>query len=134
MATLAAVAASVSLGEFAVPLGDVLASLAGAGEKASNYIVLELRLPRALTGLLAGAAFGLAGAAFQELARNPLVAPDVVGVSGGAALAAVSVIVFGGSSAAGIGADRRAGGSAGRGRRALRARRGDAACMGTGWC
>ena len=56
--------ASVSLGEFAVPLGDVLASLAGAGEKASNYIVLELRLPRALTGLLAGAAFGLAGDSF----------------------------------------------------------------------
>ena len=101
VATLAAVAASVALGEFAVPLGDVLASLAGAGDKASNYIVLELRLPRAITGLLAGAAFGLAGAAFQELARNPLVAPDVVGVSGGAALAAVTVIVFGGSSAAG---------------------------------
>ena len=97
---LLAVAASVALGEFALPLADVVRSLVGAGDRATNYIVLELRLPRALTGLLVGAAFGLAGAAFQNLARNPLVAPDVVGVSGGASLAAVTLFVTGGSSAA----------------------------------
>ena len=97
---LLAVAASVALGEFALPLADVVRSLVGAGDRATSYIVLELRLPRALTGLLVGAAFGLAGAAFQNLARNPLVAPDVVGVSGGASLAAVTLFVTGGSSAA----------------------------------
>ena len=97
---LLAVAASVALGEFAIPLADVARSLVGAGDRATDYIVLELRLPRALTGLLAGAAFGLAGAAFQDLARNPLVAPDVVGVSGGASLAGVFLLVTAGSSAA----------------------------------
>ena len=51
---LLAVAASVALGEFALPLADVVRSLVGAGDRATNYIVLELRLPRALTGLLVG--------------------------------------------------------------------------------
>ena len=60
-----------------------------------DFIVLDLRLPRALTGLLAGAALGLAGAIFQDVTRNPLVSPDIVGVSGGASLAAVALIVLG---------------------------------------
>ena len=91
----AALVAGVALGEFAVPPLDVLASLAGAGDPAVDFIVLDLRLPRVLTALLAGAALALAGAVFQQVARNPLVAPDIVGVSGGASLAAVAVIVFG---------------------------------------
>lgn len=102
LAIALAVAASVALGEFGIPLADVLAALVGAGDRATSYIVVDLRLPRALTGLLAGAALGLAGAAFQDLARNPLVAPDIVGVTGGASLAAVSVIVFSGSTSAGV--------------------------------
>jgi iron complex transport system permease protein len=95
LATALALAVSVALGEYAVPPLDVLQTLAGAGDRATSYIVLELRLPRALTGLAAGAALALAGAVFQDLARNPLVAPDVIGVSGGASLAAVTVLVFG---------------------------------------
>ena len=99
-AALALVAAatlvlSVAVGEFPVPPLDVLASLAGAGDTATDFIVVDLRLPRALTALLAGAALGVAGAIFQEVTRNPLVSPDIVGVSGGASLAAVAVIVFG---------------------------------------
>jgi iron complex transport system permease protein len=91
----AALVAGVALGEFAVAPLDVLASLAGAGDPAVDFIVLDLRLPRVLTALLAGAALAMAGAVFQQVARNPLVAPDIVGVSGGASLAAVAVIVFG---------------------------------------
>jgi iron complex transport system permease protein len=98
-ATLAALVASVSLGEFAVPPVDVVRSLIGAGDQATDFIVLDLRLPRALTGVLAGAALGVAGAVFQDVTRNPLVAPDIVGVAGGAALVAVALIVFGPSGA-----------------------------------
>ncbi len=58
-------------------------------------IVLELRLPRALLGVLAGAALGLSGAALQGLTRNPLAEPGLVGVSGGAALGAVLCLYFG---------------------------------------
>ena len=53
----------------------MLATLVGAGDDATSFIVLDLRLPRALTAVLAGAALGIAGAIFQDLARNPLVAP-----------------------------------------------------------
>lgn len=94
-AALLALVASVALGEFAVPPLDVVAALAGAGDTATHFIVFDLRLPRALTGLLAGAALGVAGAIFQDVTRNPLVAPEIVGVSGGASLAAVTLIVLG---------------------------------------
>ena len=98
--TLVALVASVAVGEFAVPPRDVVASLAGAGDPAVDFIVLDLRLPRALTAVLAGAALGLAGAVFQQVTRNALAAPDVVGVAGGASLAAVAVIVFSSSTSA----------------------------------
>jgi iron complex transport system permease protein len=92
---IAALVAGIAVGEYAVPPLDVLASLAGAGDPAADFVVLDLRLPRVLTALLAGTALGMAGAVFQQVAHNPLVAPDIVGVSGGASLAAVAVIVFG---------------------------------------
>jgi iron complex transport system permease protein len=98
--TLAALVLSAALGEFSLPPLDVLASLAGAGDPAVDFIVLDLRLPRAVTALLAGAALGLAGAVFQQVTRNALVAPDIVGVAGGASLAAVAVIVLGSASGA----------------------------------
>jgi iron complex transport system permease protein len=99
-ASLLAVVMSVALGEFAVPPLDVVSALVGAGDQAMHFILFDLRLPRALTGLLAGAALGLAGAVFQDVTRNPLVAPDIVGVSGGASLAAVILIVLGSASGA----------------------------------
>jgi iron complex transport system permease protein len=92
---LLAVIVSVALGELAVAPLDVFSALAGAGDPATSFVVVDLRLPRALTALLAGAALGIAGAVFQSVTRNPLVAPDVVGVAGGASLAAVAVIVLG---------------------------------------
>jgi iron complex transport system permease protein len=91
----AGLAVSLARGAFGVPLADVLAALAGAGDETTRFVVVDLRLPRALAALLAGCALGIAGAIFQDVARNPLVAPDLIGVSGGASLAAVSLIVFG---------------------------------------
>jgi iron complex transport system permease protein len=99
LATACAFLASLALGEYAIAPLDVLRTLAGAGDGATSFVVLDLRLPRALTGLLAGAALGLAGAVFQDVARNPLVAPDIVGVAGGAALAGAALLVFGGAAA-----------------------------------
>jgi iron complex transport system permease protein len=85
----------VASGEVPIAVGDVLGSLAGSGDSATDFIVRDLRLPRALTALLAGAALGLSGMIFQQVTRNPLASPDVVGVSSGASLAAVALIVFG---------------------------------------
>lgn len=58
-------------------------------------ILTEIRLPRALIALFAGATLGLCGAAMQGLLRNPLASPDLVGSSSGAALCAVVVLYFG---------------------------------------
>jgi iron complex transport system permease protein len=99
-ALFAVVVAELSVGEFPLSAGEVVRALVGGGDDATRFIVLELRAPRALTAVLAGMALAIAGAIFQELARNPLVAPDVVGLTAGASLAAVSLIVFGDSAAA----------------------------------
>ncbi|MGQ0615670.1 MAG: FecCD family ABC transporter permease [Acidimicrobiia bacterium] len=93
----ATVAVSVSVGDFPIPLSDVVPALVGLGNPDSDFIIHTLRLPRALTGALVGAAFGLSGALFQSLARNPLASPDVIGITGGASAAAVAVIVLAGA-------------------------------------
>lgn len=68
----------------------------GTGDPASRDIVLGVRLPRVILGLLVGAALATAGAIFQALLRNPLADPYVLGVSGGAALAGIVVLALGG--------------------------------------
>jgi iron complex transport system permease protein len=84
---------SLAVGDFPIPLSDVLAAIVGRGSEDSAFIVRTLRMPRGLTALLVGAAFGLSGAIFQRLARNPLASPDIIGVNAGAAASAVFVIV-----------------------------------------
>ena len=86
---------SVSVGDYLVPLPEVVRALAGEGDRGSLFVVRELRLPRALVGLLVGAAFGLAGAIMSSVVRNPLATPDVVGVTAGASAAAVGVLLAG---------------------------------------
>ena len=87
----------ISVGDYSIPIRDIVSYLFRHGNANSRLIVGEFRLPRALTGLLVGAALGLSGAVFQALARNPLASPDVIGVTSGASLFAVAVIVLGGS-------------------------------------
>ncbi len=85
---------SVSVGDFPIPLVDVVGELTGlGGDPSSEFIVRTLRLPRALTAVLVGAAFGVSGQIFQRMVRNPLASPDILGVSSGAAVAAVACIV-----------------------------------------
>lgn len=92
-ATFGVLAWSLAVGDFSVPLVDVVKTLVGAGEPGSDFIVRTLRLPRGLTAVLVGAAFGLAGALFQRVARNPLASPDIIGINAGASVAAVFAIV-----------------------------------------
>jgi iron complex transport system permease protein len=99
-ATLLVFTLEVGRGEYPIAPLDVIAALAGAGDQATAFIVLGLRLPRALTALLAGIGLGVAGAILQDLARNPLVTPDVIGITSGASLAAVALIVLGDTSGA----------------------------------
>ncbi len=89
---------SLTVGALSISVSDVVLSLAGQQEDFQTALVVnEIRLPRLLLGIIVGAGLAIAGAAMQGLFRNPLADPGLVGVSSGAALAAVTVIVLGGS-------------------------------------
>ncbi|MEV0603552.1 iron chelate uptake ABC transporter family permease subunit [Streptomyces sp. NPDC050315] len=90
----AACVAYLSLGERSVPPGEVLKVV--LGQPSSHELVVgTLRLPRLTVGLLAGAAFGVAGALIQTVARNPLASPDIIGITQGASALTVAAMTFG---------------------------------------
>jgi iron complex transport system permease protein len=95
-----AFSAALYLGDFPVAPADVVRSLlsllTGEVNKGIDFIVLNVRLPRATLAVLTGIAFALSGIIFQTILRNPLASPDIIGISHGASAAAViCVIVFG---------------------------------------
>jgi iron complex transport system permease protein len=97
---------AVGTGEYSIPPGDVIATLLGGGDAGTQFVVETLRLPRALTGILVGAALGAGGAIFQSITRNPLGSPDVIGFTAGASAGALTVIVLfsGGAATVALGA------------------------------
>lgn len=92
------VAVDMSVGDFPIPVRDVIDVLLGGGDAGQRFVVLELRLPQTAVAVLVGASLGLAGALTQTLARNALASPDILGVTDGAAFGAVLVIVVSGAS------------------------------------
>jgi iron complex transport system permease protein len=95
VATFLLLCLGMTIGDVPMGLSDVFSGLFNSGDTGNGYIVQELRLPRALTGLLAGLAFGASGAVFQTITRNPLASPDMIGINAGAATAVVAGIAFG---------------------------------------
>ena len=91
-ALIAALCYCLFLGQGAVKLGpmEVIEVLTGGGTQQAINVVWDLRLPVAIATVLVGAALGLAGAWTQTMARNPLASPDILGVSGGAAVLVVA--------------------------------------------
>lgn len=85
--------ATLMIGQTVTPFGDVLKVLSGETVPGASFTVGQLRLPRAVMAILAGASFGLGGAAFQTMLRNPLASPDIIGITSGASAAAVFAIV-----------------------------------------
>jgi len=92
--TLAGAAMVLATGPLAVAPDALLAALIGEGPPAAE-LALALRLPRLLAALTCGAALAGAGAGFQILFRNPLAAPDLLGVSSGAGLGAALALLLG---------------------------------------
>jgi len=112
LAVLAVGVVSVGTGDYPLSLEQVVGTLVGSGDPASTFIVETLRLPRVLTGLLVGGAFGVAGAVFQSVSRNPLGSPDIIGFTMGSATGALLVILVAGGTALQIGLGAVAGGFA----------------------
>lgn len=84
---------SLMLGQTFYSPTDVWGVLTGRRVPGASFTVGELRLPRAVTGLLTGLCFGMGGVVFQSMLRNSLASPDVIGISTGASAAAVFGIV-----------------------------------------
>jgi len=94
---------ALTLGSYELSVGEVVGAIfpsagggpAAEGSSRAGFIVMSLRLPRILASCLVGAALGMSGAIFQGLVRNPLAAPDVIGVNAGASVLVVFWIVRG---------------------------------------
>jgi iron complex transport system permease protein len=98
---LLGVAAAFSVGRFPINVSDLgialwskLIGQPSGLPPAVDAVIFNIRGPRVLAAILCGAALAVAGAAFQGLFRNPLVSPDILGASSGAALGAITGIFF----------------------------------------
>jgi iron complex transport system permease protein len=98
---LAGLALAFTLGRFPIGITDLIDVLASkltgrapSVPSAVENVILQVRGPRVIAAVLVGAALAVAGTAFQGLFRNPLVSPDILGASSGAALGAVLGIYF----------------------------------------
>ncbi|WP_411147651.1 FecCD family ABC transporter permease [Streptomyces sp. A30] len=92
---------SIGVGDFPIGLSRVIATILGRGEQVDEFVIMDLRMPRALAGLVVGIALGVSGAITQSIARNPLASPDILGITGGASAVSVFLVtVSGGASAA----------------------------------
>ncbi len=96
--------ASLALGSIAIPWREVWRILAGGESSQATWdqIVLSIRLPRALTASLAGAALAVGGLQLQTLFRNPLADPFLLGISSGASLGVALVVLASGVASAGL--------------------------------
>ena len=90
--------ADVALGSVAIPLSSVIEIMLGdaAEQSAFENIIFKIRLPKAMTAVLAGAALSVGGLQMQTLFRNPLAGPSVLGVTSGASLGVAVVTLSAG--------------------------------------
>ncbi len=87
----------ITTGSYPVDVAGIVRVLLAEGDDVLAMIVVDNRLPRLLTALGVGLAFGLAGEMIQTLLRNPLASPDVIGFSAGASVGAIATIVLTGT-------------------------------------
>lgn len=84
---------TLSMGDAAVTVPEVVQALGGGGEQAIRTIVVDGRLPQTVVAAVAGAALAVSGCLFQSATRNPLASPATLGIVGGASIAALTVAI-----------------------------------------
>ncbi|MCM3886161.1 iron chelate uptake ABC transporter family permease subunit, partial [Frankia sp. R82] len=85
--------ATLTTGDYPIPVADVVRTLAGHGGGGNDFVINSLRLPRLLTGLLVGAGLALSGSIFQSVSGNLLGSPDILGFTTGSATGAIIVLL-----------------------------------------
>ena len=88
------IAVSLVKGAVDIPLADILSAVAAKGSGVSGQIIWNIRLPRTLVGALVGMNLALSGAILQAVMKNPLADPHIIGISSGAGLAGIIVLVL----------------------------------------
>ena len=83
------------MGSVSIPIKDVFNSLIGekSGRETWNYIIINYRLPKAITAIFVGIGLSVSGLLMQTLFRNPLAGPDVLGLSSGASLGVATIVM-----------------------------------------
>lgn len=89
-----AMVVSTGLGEMHISPLEVIKVLAGQGSELNELVIKQFRLPRIITAFLVGVALAVSGAILQGLIRNPLASPDIIGITGGASVAAVTFLTL----------------------------------------
>ncbi len=98
LSAVAALALALAYGSADLGLLDALSALSGRASVETTALIVDLRLPRALTAFSVGGLLAVAGVLMQVLLRNPLAEPYILGTSGGAAVAALMAMLLGASS------------------------------------
>lgn len=93
--SIAAIALSIATGSLRIDAAQLLEVILGGGDPLHRTLIIELRLPRSLAAFATGGLLAVAGALMQVLLRNPLADPYVLGLSGGAAVGALSAMLAG---------------------------------------
>src|SRR5690606_5538226 len=101
LALIVAFLGNLSIGSVSIPIDEIFLAFTGKGatKETWQYILMDYRLPKAITAMLAGGGLAISGLLMQTLFRNPLAGPFVLGLSSGASLGVV--ILFLGASAFG---------------------------------
>ncbi|XHX79889.1 MAG: iron ABC transporter permease [Stenomitos frigidus ULC029] len=82
------------LGDVSLSAAELVNTIAGSGTPLSRRILLHLRLPRVLTAAIAGASLAVSGLLLQGVVRNPLAGPEFLGITSGASLGALTILVL----------------------------------------
>lgn len=91
---ISSVLISISIGSSGLTIGEILQAMIGKGNRQTNSIVWNVRMPRILTGLVVGSALALSGCIMQNVLRNPLASSSTLGVTQGASFGAAFAIVI----------------------------------------
>ena len=86
---------NISLGSVSIPVKDVFNSLidGNSGKETWDYIIINYRLPKAITAIVSGMGLSISGLLMQTLFRNPLAGPDVLGLSSGSSLGVATIVM-----------------------------------------
>ena len=85
---------SAAKGSVDIPIGEILGILGGVRDTANAQILWNIRLPRTIVAALVGINLALSGAILQAILRNPLADPHIIGISSGAGLAGIFIMLL----------------------------------------